>query len=59
VILAMTAQRFRVAIDPSRPVKLVLYVSLMAHTLWVRMESRKPMPHAGGVHSGRGTAAAV
>jgi cytochrome P450 len=41
VILAMTAQRFRVEVDPSRPVKLVLYVSLMAHNLWLRMVQRK------------------
>ena len=46
VILAMTAQKYHLVVDEDHPVRPVLYVSLMAHNLWLRMIERKAMSPA-------------
>ncbi|MFN0167030.1 MAG: cytochrome P450 [Bryobacteraceae bacterium] len=40
VILAMVAQRFRLEVDPNHTLKRVLFVSMMAHNLWIKMLPR-------------------
>jgi cytochrome P450 len=42
IILAMTAQRFRLELDREHKVQIALFVSLMAHDLWLRMIPRRP-----------------
>jgi cytochrome P450 len=43
LVLAMVAQKFRLELDPAHKLKRVLFVSMMAHNLWIRMIPRSTL----------------